>query len=328
MKAYIFTEGGMSSGLGHLTRCCALYDELNKKGIETKLVVRGTLDHVKLLQNRDYINFDWTDYKKIESLCFEQVFSIIDSYDSPKNIYEYISKKSIKSLFIDDINRLDYPKGIVLNPSLYTDSHEYIKNPGVKYLLGKDYLILRSAFRNVTKHRILNKEVKEVLITLGGTDIRNLLPIILEVLKLYPKIIINVAIGILDDNKNELKELLTLNTRLHLNIDEFEMKSLMKNCDFAISATGQTVYELMSVGTPFIPIKVISNQEYTVKGLQKYGLANNVLDWNDHDLHNSLKKEIDYFLDYKNRKKLNIKYRDIFIDFNGVERIILELLNQ
>lgn len=329
MNAYIFTEGGLSSGLGHITRCCSLYDELNSRGINTILVVRGTLNHLNALENRNCIYFDWTIQKLLECLCFEQIVSIVDSYNSPRHIYEYISKNSKKALFIDDVNRLEYPKGIVLNPSLYTASHHYVEKSDVKYLLGKDYLILRSPFRNKLNNKMIEKDVSKLLITLGGTDIRNLLPIILKVLQLYPKIVIQVVIGLLDQNKNELKEILELNPNVRLNIDinEFEMKSLMLECDLAISATGQTIYELLSVGTPFIPIKVIDNQAHTVKGLQEYGLANKILNWNDIDLFNDLKNEIDYFYNYENRKKMNEKYSEVFLDFNGVSRIISELLS-
>jgi spore coat polysaccharide biosynthesis predicted glycosyltransferase SpsG len=41
---------------------------------------------------------------------------------------------------------------------------------------------------------------------------------------------------------------------------------LMVKSDLAITAAGQTIYELLATQTPFIPIKVIENQENNVNG--------------------------------------------------------------
>ncbi|WP_404284846.1 PseG/SpsG family protein [Exiguobacterium aurantiacum] len=325
MKVFIFTEGGLSNGLGHITRCCSLYDELSERNIKATIVINSMLDHSNVLIGRDHIYFDWTLESNLQTLCFDEVISIVDSYNSSKIVYEYISDKSLKVLFIDDVNRIEYPKGIVLNPSLYTDDHEYSRNPDLKYLLGKEYLILRGAFRESTERKKIKKELNEILITLGGTDIRRLLPTILSVMRSYPKVKKNIVIGIMKTNENELLEFFDENTQVFSNVDELEMKELMQKSDLAISATGQTIYELLSVGTPFIPIQVIENQKYTVKGLKKYKLVNNMLNWDDSDLPTKLKKEIDFFHKYENRKKFNQKYKEI-IDLNGVTRIIAELL--
>lgn len=40
-RVIIFTEGGQDIGFGHLTRCSALYDEIDKRGIEVVLVIYG-----------------------------------------------------------------------------------------------------------------------------------------------------------------------------------------------------------------------------------------------------------------------------------------------
>jgi spore coat polysaccharide biosynthesis predicted glycosyltransferase SpsG len=47
---YIFTESGEKIGLGHLTRCIALYDELDERKMNPKLIIYGENLQPKLLQ--------------------------------------------------------------------------------------------------------------------------------------------------------------------------------------------------------------------------------------------------------------------------------------
>ena len=49
------------------------------------------------------------------------------------------------------------------------------------------------------------------------------------------------------------------------------MRDLMLSVDVAITAAGQTTYELMSCGVPMIPIKVVDNQKWNILGLQNEG---------------------------------------------------------
>ena len=51
------------------------------------------------------------------------------------------------------------------------------------------------------------------------------------------------------------------------------MYSLMCLCDIAITGAGQTIYELMITGTPFLAIQLIENQKYNVLGLNTLQLA-------------------------------------------------------
>lgn len=57
-RVIIFTEGGQDIGFGHLTRCSALYDEIDKRGIEVVLVIYGK-GIENLLGKKKYILVDW-----------------------------------------------------------------------------------------------------------------------------------------------------------------------------------------------------------------------------------------------------------------------------
>lgn len=325
MKVYIFTEGGKQNGYGHIVRCSSLYQELEKKGIDVKFIINGDKDIVEVLGNKKHSIKNWSSENFLTELLKGDAYSIVDSYLAEQHIYETISNNSIKSLFIDDNARFNYPDGIVVNPSIYTEELEYPNNLNVEYLLGNEYVILRDSFFNSSRKNI-KKHVEEILLILGGSDIRNLTPKILTSLKTeYPDIIKNVIIGKGFQNTEEIENIKDKNINYYYNINGNEMKEIMLKSDLAISAAGQTIYELIKTETPFIPIQVIDNQNNNIKGLLKYNIVHKVLHSENNNIINEILEEVKYLINYENRLLLNTKFRG-FIDGLGSERIVNKLL--
>ena len=99
------------------------------------------IKHRKLdwLKNREYI---FSQLKNVD-------IAVIDSYLADLDFYKKVSQVVKTPVYIDDYKRLNYPRGIVVNPSIYGDKIKYPKKDNVKYILGKDYIILRREFWNV-----------------------------------------------------------------------------------------------------------------------------------------------------------------------------------
>jgi len=325
MKVKIFTEGGSEIGLGHLSRCSSLYDEIINRDIEAEFIIYGKIDNVYFLEDRQISNVDWFSEDYLNDNISKEDYCIVDSYLAPKEMYKTISAKSKKALYIDDIGRLKYPKGIVVNPSLNTDDINYPENGVTKYLTGSQYIILRSSFVN-TKRTNINENVKRVLITMGGSDIRDLTPLILKkICRKHSDIQFDVVIGNAFTNILEIEENKLENVQLHYNINVKIMKELMLKSDFAITAAGQTIYELLATQTPFIPIKVIDNQKYTVNSIIKHNIVERVINWNSTNLNHELLVELNRIMDYNYRLSFYEKYSKL-IDGFGIKRIINELL--
>lgn len=49
------------------------------------------------------------------------------------------------------------------------------------------------------------------------------------------------------------------------------MLSLMLKCDIAVTAAGQTTYELARIGLPTIAIGVVENQKFNIDGWLEIG---------------------------------------------------------
>jgi len=272
MKVFIITEGGKDIGFGHITRCLSLYQAFEEKEIIPELILNSDGNIEYLLKGVNYQIFNWLDEK---SKLFERVkdadIAIIDSYLADVSVYNTLSELVKLSVYVDDNKRLSYPKGIVVNGGIYAEELNYPYKNGVAYLLGTKYTPLRKEFWEVPEKKIKEK-VESIMITFGGDDAKNMTPKILVLLNdEYPNLIKNVIIGRAFQNIDEIKKCENKNTNLIYYPDAEKMKEIMSESDIAISACGQTLNELASVGVPTIGICVTENQLRNVKGWEKAG---------------------------------------------------------
>ncbi|NMA49298.1 MAG: UDP-2,4-diacetamido-2,4,6-trideoxy-beta-L-altropyranose hydrolase [Tissierellia bacterium] len=327
MKVKIFTEGGFGIGLGHISRCSSLYDEVVSRGIEAEFVIHGNFKNVDLLKGMMVKNVNWLSEDYLNNHINNTDYCIVDSYLASEELYQIISNKSKKALFIDDNARIKYPKGIIVNPSLSVDGLNYPQNDEYIYLLGDKYIILRSPFVNVKKN-IINKDVKEVLITMGGSDPKELTPKILNgICKNYPLIKFNVVIGNAFRKANLIERIELNNIEFHYNVDAELMKNLMLKSDFAITAAGQTVYELLAIQTPFIPIKIAENQSNNIQGLRMINPHQVIIEHEDKFFLKRLEKEFKTMLCKDKRENLAKLYKNQ-VEGLGNKRIVDSLLGE
>ncbi|AVQ22373.1 hypothetical protein LDK18_08420 [Fusobacterium nucleatum subsp. nucleatum ATCC 23726] len=306
-RVIIFTEGGQDIGFGHLTRCSALYDEIDKRGIEVVLVIYGK-GIENLLGKKKYILVDWKNLEFLRSFLNKTDYVIIDSYLTTTEVYDFCSKNTARCLYVDDTNRVNYPKGIILNPSLSENIKYNTKN---EVLQGKDYIILRKEF---TEEKIPNFEKEiDVLITLGGTDIRNLIPKLLDILRaINDKLKIVVVTGKISE---DIKKIETDYIKVFSSIEALEMRNLILKSKFVICGCGQSIYEMLALKASFLPILIIDNQEKNKEFLLKNKLIEDILDYNDEKekFYNIILKQI--FLERNNNIILDVKGSKRIIDF-------------
>ncbi|MBI9014621.1 MAG: UDP-2,4-diacetamido-2,4,6-trideoxy-beta-L-altropyranose hydrolase [Clostridiales bacterium] len=321
MRVLIFTEGGKDNGLGHIYRCISLYDEIESRGVVVELVINTADGCMSVCKNKKVKQTNWLNEDFLDSYISSDDYCIVDSYLVDENLLEIMSEKCEKCLFIDDFSRVNYPKGIVVNPSILINTNDYPQSKERDYLLGLKYIILRNAFNN-SKRLTINKEVKRVMITLGGSDIRNLTRLVIhEISTKYPKIIFDVVIGKAYENFDEIKNYDYSNIKYHLDLSAEEMKGKMLASDLVITAAGQTIFELLATETPFIPIKVAENQKKNMIGLKELRLIDDILFFDDKNFVSKLKKQFEDILMYNYRFDLFCKYHGK-VDEKGTKRII------
>lgn len=327
MKVSIITEGFENTGHGHITRCLALYQAFEEQNIHPTIYVNGDQHAQSLLVNCQYEIIDWlTRPAKLVKEINNSDVLIIDSYLAGKEYYNNLSKLSALSLFIDDNLRIDYPDGIILNGTINAESFPYKKEDN-DFLLGAKYIPVRKEFWNIPLRKI-NKEVSSVLITFGGQDIRNITPVILQSLnENYPEIYKNVIIGSGFKHKEKIEKHKNSNVKFHYSPDAEKMKTLMLESDIAITAAGQTLYELAAAGTPSIAVTVADNQSNNIREWKKKGFLLDTIMHSDRFYLQKIHESFKTLKSSSSRKKLNKIGREN-VDGQGPRRIINYIIDK
>ena len=283
---------------------------------------------MSILEGTENSIFNWlNDSSRLFKLLNPEDIVVVDSYLADENYYKILSDSVALVVYIDDNKRINYPKGIVINGSIFASKLNYPAINEVDYLLGSQYIPLRREFWNFPKKEI-RKNLQDVMITFGGDDLRNITPYILKILiEKYPHFKKRVVIAKGFKKISEIENLMDDKTDLIYYPDSEGMLNLMLESDIAISAGGQTLYELAKVGLPTIAIGVAHNQTHNLENWQEAGFIEFVGFWDDDNLHNNILEKIDLLKDRKIRLNKCINGRGA-VDGKGAIRIVKHCLNK
>lgn len=288
----IRVDGSENIGLGHIMRMISLASYLKDKGnkiifiskyeIGIRKIMESGFDFIKIKSEKSSINPGFFYGSKdvledeVKDLSFviqeKQIQTlIVDSYNITEEYFLKLKNCVERLVYIDDCNFFNYPVDVIVNGNLDAQNtiyNRYFDNTAL--LLGIEYNLLRSEFRNIRTIRNL-KNVSKILITVGGSDPFNITEKIINTcisnlnLKNYEY---HVIVGGGFVNISELKKLSDIYSNIKLYFDTKEMKKLMLSSDIAISAGGSTLYELSACGTPTLTFAVAENQKNIVTAFE------------------------------------------------------------
>lgn len=324
MNVVILTEGGRDIGFGHVARCSSIYQAFEQFGIYPRFIINGDDSVKSILSDIDVDIINWIDDLSIIS---KSDIVIVDSYLADIDTFNELSNNVSLVAYIDDNNRLDYPKGIVINGTLDTSNMNYQKRDNIKYLLGNDYIPLRKDFWDIPKIKIKDS-IETILITMGGNDLRNLTPKILDLLNNYfPDINKKIIIADSFENVTEIEKLKNNHVELIYSPDSSEIINVMASSDLSISSSGQTLYELACLGVPTIAIGIIDNQKNNIKNWINQGFIEYVGCWNDEDLLENILDRIELLKDKNiryDKRLLGVRV----VNGKGSLKIVKSILNE
>ncbi len=248
----ILTEASIHKGYGHIYRCKTIADEM-----DAIMIIDSSSEKLPK-EFRDAITADWQNIKWVGENLKDTDLVILDSYHTSIEVLEEIDKIVDKLVIIDDLMRLDYKNKIILNPNHFGNTINYDATNTV--LSGINYLLTRKEFNN--KQRLgLNKQVKNIFVMFGATDLLSVSEKFYEFVK-DNEFFSGVTIHLVTKDVTKYEE--TSNVKFYCNLSGEEVCTLLRKCDFAITAGGTTIAELIKTTTPFICIKVAPNQDVNV----------------------------------------------------------------
>jgi spore coat polysaccharide biosynthesis predicted glycosyltransferase SpsG len=225
------------------------------------------------------------------------------------------------AVYIDDDVRLNYPRGFVLNGAILAGQVPYPERKEVNYLLGAKYAPLRKEFWDVPSKPI-SDNIETAMITFGGADIHNVTPKVLKLLTdACPEVLKKVIIGKSFQNIAGIERLKDSSTELIYYPNAAEMRKVMLESDIAISAGGQTLFELARIGVPTIGICMAENQLQNIEGWRKSGFLKYVGWYSDENLEQRLKSSLRYLANKRIRIHISEIGRKV-IDGQGHKRIV------
>lgn len=317
MKVAIITEGLQGTGYGHLTRCLSVYQAFEEKGILPLYIADCDEKGKSFVSDANLIQLNWVkEQEKLFSIISNFDIAVVDSYISPLAVYNEICKAVNKAVYFDDYMRLNYPPAIIVNGTVGAEDLPYKREDKHKYLLGIEYAPLRKSFWDIVIPEKNSKEIENVFINFGGQDSGNLTARILDYLvEEFPELNYHVIYGTLVEHRVEYK-----NVKYYYGLNADEMLSLILKCDVAVTAGGQTTYELARIGVPTIAIGTAENQKYNLHGWVKRGFIKEELWAEQHNLLAKLKIRLNELITtFKIEKK-------VFCDGQGVRRVLNYLL--
>ncbi|MGN8422217.1 CMP-N-acetylneuraminic acid synthetase [Helicobacter pylori] len=244
MPVKILCDAFLTSGLGHVRRCEKILSFIEKLGVEASLY----------LHKQDNIG------AFLEGVGGND-FLIADSYCLNSKDFYLLKEKAKSLMVIEDEEHAKgfYPKNTkIMNFTLNALKH--YSHVSKDHYLGVGFYPVDARF---VYERPINTENKEVLITLGGSEQKMLE----EIVKILENKNVNLHIISSYIPKNPPK-----NTRYYSPLSPLEFSSLMKFCACAISASGQTLYELALSQTPSLILPIASNQIIQSKEFESLGI--------------------------------------------------------
>jgi spore coat polysaccharide biosynthesis predicted glycosyltransferase SpsG len=309
----ILTEAGKNIGFGHYTRCSSIYQVLKKQQVDVRFIV---FENEYLLGDTSIESQNWLAAINDIQARSENEIVLVDSYLADAHAYEVLKKSFRKVIAIDDYNRISYPVDTVINPNVFFDDIDY-SNQQAYCVGGKDYVILRPEFIAANTKENSTNEIKKILITIGGSDFRNILNSMITVCSNWA----NVQLTVIDPEHK-----IASNNRVRVLQAQTaeQMVNEMQQADVVIAACGQTLHELVALQKPTIGICLdidqVPNQQFYI---QNHFLQANIK-WNDEDLEQKIAEQLTYFNTIHNRNKI-IEMSRSLINKEGVFQLVNDI---
>ncbi len=305
-KLIVFrVDGDSNIGLGHIYRAITLANQM---------IFNNNI--VFLMDSSKKIGIEKVsayNFKIVTFNCVDELFDKIEQIDPDIVINDILDTDvqyitHLKSMGYFVVNFEDLGEGseyadIVIN-SLYENSC-----PAPNHYFGHNYVCLRDEFYLVP-FKTIKESVNTILITFGGTDPNNLTLRALKALRSLSfkniKVVVILGLGYLP--KNELYAFVETLRKEGFQIDVKENVIMMAheiyNADLVITSNGRTIYEITSIGTPFISISQNERESmhlfvHFLKGIMYLGMAYLI---SENDISSALKRLIS---NYELRKKVH-----------------------
>lgn len=278
--AYLRADVSRSLGLGHISRAIAMAKALERKGIQPVVFCR-VFDRDKghpfdrLSEYRDLI-------REIQSE--EEFISILEQKEGKYLFIDLVASaaytdlvKRLKPLFphflticFDAFFEEDLKFDLFIRPLF--DGTTTVRNA----LTGLKYYVFPEKLRILVCAKEAPKEVRRVLVTMGGSDPHCISPVLVQALcGAHPEIHFTVVVGpgFIRSVRSELVELAARYRNIRCAVEPQHLGHLYMATDFAITSGGLTKFETALFGIPSFILANTQQEEELSKEFSTLGAS-------------------------------------------------------
>jgi len=211
---------------------------------------------------------------------------IVDHYSLDGRWQKLVKPLTNKIMVIDDLANREHYCDLLLDQTLNRKKQDYqnLVPKHCQLLLGANFMLLRDEFsqhRPLAKTKRKNiKTVKNLLISIGGTDPDNITEQIINSLitlkNRQPDIAIQVVASPMSVHLKQLKTIVHKYKWIEIIVSPKSMAKLILDADIAIGASGATAWERCCLGLPTLTFVSAKNQETIAKNIAQAGASINL----------------------------------------------------
>lgn len=333
-KIVVRADGNNLIGMGHITRCLHFVENLKGKFY----IIFFFKKNPRL---KEYLNIcNYNSFELDSDITLKEEIDIVtenssnllilDIRDEDNKYYKTYCNAYNKTLQFDDSSQeITIFSDLYLNYNLYSENIKLVlKNKDCKLYLGPRYYILNPVFKRFENYkRTFDRSAKNILITMGGADPKNLTIKIIKALIKLENIQINIILGKLFQKFDEIEQIKNkFSSKISIFPDIKNMEEFMLKNDLIITTGGNTSFEAAFVGIPGILINQIELQNQNgIKYDEKSIFINLGLGEKIHE--NEIKNAVINLIQSKNlRKNLSKNGKTLNVSSN-INKVIEEFIN-
>ena len=177
----------------------------------------------------------------------------------------------------DDNALYTYNCDILVNANLYAEELKFkLMGKTPHMLLGGKYALLRREFQDSVPISV-REHANHVFICFGGSDMRNMTPLVIKALQAVESIQLSVVLGGYTKCDEEVYTVAAENVTVYKT--PASVYKIMRQCDIAVTSSGSITYELAAMGLPAVTIVQAENQVLLAEYMSRNGLMKCLGNW-------------------------------------------------
>ena len=317
-KFLVRVDGSKDVGLGHVYNMLTFLNYLECEKIVIVMNKKRNLGDTKFKK----YGYDVKYFSKRKELAniienFQPDIICNDILNSTISYMKFLKQFDCLVVNFEDLGDGRKIADLVFNPIYYA------KKSSKNEFYGEKYACVREEFR-VKKRKTIRKKVKKIVITFGGTDPTNKTQKILQILKSSDQknVELIVILGLGYSRRNKIKNLSKKMNNSGFNVKIIErsdnLSQYFKDCDFAITSNGRTVFEIAAMKIPMIAIAV--NKRERLHSFVRYSKSGFHVDIRSKNDYLQIFKKINEMMNYQTRNKFVKNMYNVDL-LNGIERV-------